>query len=205
MKTIDALGKTCPIPVIESKKALADKEVDSILVKVDNTVAVQNLEKMAAGYGYSFSYTEKAKGSFEVIISRDGKNPPENEAESCVIDSGNGGSASNGLGVTIGRNTMGAGAEELGKILIKGFIYSLTELPNPPKFVIFFNSGAYLTSGDANTIDDLKKLEQKGTEILTCGTCINYYELQGKLAVGAVADMYGITERIAGAARVINI
>ena len=100
---------------------------------------------------------------------------------------------------------MGEGAEELGKILIKGFIYSLTELPTPPKFVIFFNSGAYLTSAESNTVDELKKLAEKGTEILTCGTCINYYKLQDKLAVGAITDMYGITERMASAGSIINI
>ena len=100
---------------------------------------------------------------------------------------------------------MGEGAEELGKILIKGFIYSLTELPAPPKYVIFFNSGAYLTSNKANTVDDLKSLSQKGTEILTCGTCINFYNLQDKLAVGSICNMYEIAEKMANAANIINI
>ena len=103
------------------------------------------------------------------------------------------------------RYTMGEGAEELGKILIKGFIYSLTELSTPPKFLIFLNSGAYLTSDGANTIEDLEKLEKMGTEILTCGTCINYYGLKDKPAVGTITNMYGITERMASAGNVINI
>ena len=107
--------------------------------------------------------------------------------------------------VVISRDTMGEGPEELGKILIKGFIYSLTEIPAPPEYVIFLNSGAYLTSGEANTIEDLKKLEQKGSKILTCGTCVNYYGLQDKPAVGAITDMYGITEIMASADNIINI
>ena len=205
MKTIDVMGKPCPIPVIEAKKALAEQETDGVLVKVDNIVAVQNLEKMANGYGYRFAYAEKAKDAYEVSISREGKAPPEAAPESDVsepiqLDTGSG-----GLGVVISRDTMGEGAEELGKILIKGFIYALSELPTPPKFVIFLNSGAHLTSEGANTIDDLKKLESKGTEILTCGTCLNFYGLKEKLAVGAITDMYGITERAAGAAKVMNI
>ena len=110
--------------------------------------------------------------------------------------------ASYGPIVVISRDTMGEGAEELGKILIKSFIYSLTELPVPPRYVIFFNSGARLASCDSNTIDDLKKLEQKGTEILTCGTCVNYYGLQDKTAVGSIANMYGITEKIASAGNI---
>ena len=194
MKTVDVLGHPCPIPVIKAKKALAEQGADSVLVKIDNIAAVQNLKKMANGYGYGFSYTENAKDSYEVIINKDGKNPPEpNRAPS------------NGFAVAIGRNTMGEGAEELGKILIKGYIYSLSELPVPPKFLVFFNSGVYLTSDGANTIDDLKKLEQRGTEILTCGTCVNYYGLQDNPAVGTITDMYGIAERMASVGNVINI
>lgn len=205
MKTIDVLGKPCPIPVIEAKKALAEQDVDSVFVRVDNIVAVQNLEKMAKGYGYGFSYTEKAKDSFEIIISKDGNIAPDVNAESSESEATQDKAASNGLAVVISRNTMGEGADELGKILIKGFIYSLTELPTPPKHVVFLNSGAFLTSDAANTIDDLKTLEQKGTVILTCGTCINFYGIKEKLAVGAIANMYEIAEIMASAAKVVNI
>jgi len=206
MKIIDALGKPCPIPVIESKKALAENGVDGVSIKVDNFVAVQNLEKMAKGYGYGFSYVEKATDSFEVVINKGGReHPHESLSNNTPPNALQNDTVSSNLAVVIGRDTMGKGAEELGKILIKGFIYSLTELPMPPKYVIFFNSGVYLTSTEANTIDDLKKLEEKGTQILTCGTCVNYYELQDKLAVGEIVNMYEITERMAWASNVINI
>ncbi|SHH60016.1 selenium metabolism protein YedF [Sporobacter termitidis DSM 10068] len=204
MEIIDMLGKPCPIPVIEAKKALARPGADSILVKVDNFVAVQNLEKMAKGYGYGFTYAEKSPDAFDVSVSLDGKAPPV-QATAADVPQDIQCAPGEGLVVAIGRNTMGEGAEELGKILIKGFVYSLTELPAPPAYVFFFNSGAYLTTEGANTIDDLKKLEEKGTKIFTCGTCLNYYNLQEKLAVGAVTNMFGITEKLAAAANVINI
>ena len=204
MKVIDAMKKACPIPVVEAKKALVDRGEDSILIKVDNFVAVQNLEKLANNYEYSFSYVENAKDSYDVSISKEGGLPQDSKAIDKVSETV-GESSSNGVAVFISRNTMGEGSEELGKILIKGFIYSLTELSAPPKCVVFFNSGAFLTSDDANTIDDLKKLEEKGTEILTCGTCINFYGLQDKLAVGKIANMYEITERMAAPGNIINI
>jgi len=203
MIEINVLGKPCPVPVIEAKKALAEQNDGVVIIKVDNIVAVENLRKMANGYGYSFLYSEVSKNSYDVTISTDGKRPLSNET-----NESNGTKKPEelyGLTVVISRNTMGAGAEELGKILLKGFIYSLTELTTPPKHVIFLNSGAYLTSADANTVDDLNTLEQKGTEILTCGTCVNYYGLQDKLAVGTITDMYGITERMAAALNIINI
>lgn len=197
MKIIDALGKPCPIPVIETKKALAEQDVSSVLVKVDNIVAVQNLEKMATGNGYGFSYKEEGRDLFDIFISKDGKATPDTIARI--------GSNLGGIGVVISRDTMGKGAEELGKILIKGFIYSLTELPAKPEFVVFLNSGVRLTSEGSNTINDLKKLAQKGTQIFSCGTCVNYYGLQDKLAVGEITDMYNITEKMSAALKVVNI
>lgn len=205
MEMIDVLGQPCPIPVIEARKALSLPEVEGVTVKVDNMIAVQNLERMAKGFGFRFAYQKQSEKVFEITIHKDGKEAPVQSApldmqqiEPCILPGER-------LVVVIGRDTMGAGAEELGKILIKGFIYSLTELPTPPAYVIFVNAGAYLTAAGANTVDDLKKLEEKGTEVYTCGTCINFYGLQGKLAVGAVTDMYGITEKMAAAANVINI
>ena len=41
-------------------------------------------------------------------------------------------------------------------------------------------------------------------EILTCGTCLNFYGLTDKLAVGRVTNMYDIVEKLAGAAQVIR-
>jgi len=110
-----------------------------------------------------------------------------------------------GLVVVIGSDTMGNGADELGKILIKSFIYSLTALEIPPTHMIFLNSGALLTSNEANTIDDIRSLEEKGTAVLTCGTCVNFYNLQDKLAVGVIGNMYEIAEIMASADKVINI
>ena len=109
------------------------------------------------------------------------------------------------VAVAIGKDTMGEGSEELGKILIKGFIYSLSELPVAPASIMFFNSGVFLAAEGANTVGDLRKLEARGAKILICGTCVDYYGLQGKLAVGTVTDMYGITEELVSAGKVINI
>ena len=112
---------------------------------------------------------------------------------------------SNSFVVAISANTMGNGSEELGKILVKAFIYSLTELPVPPDVLVFFNSGVCLTSDESNTIDDLKALENKGTKILICGTCVSYYGLQDQLAVGTVSNMSEITQTMASAVKLVNL
>ena len=197
MSQIDATGQVCPIPVIRAKKALEGMgEAGGVVaVLVDNDIARQNLQKMATGLGYQSEYVQKENGIVEVTIVA---------GEGCAVDSCATG-ADSGLVVAIGRDTMGEGSQELGHILIKGFIYALQELAPPPTHILFFNSGSYLTSSDSNSLEDLRGLEAAGTVILTCGTCTNYYGITEKIGVGEIANMYGIVTAMAGAKRLINI
>jgi len=213
MKTLDMRGNPCPIPVVEAKKALAGEGADGVVVLVDNIVAVQNLEKMAKGTGCGFSYTDEGASQYKVSIVKG--------ADSARFFNGSAGLAAPAAGEEAGRarsrtenrgavvlitaDSMGRGAEELGKLLIKGFIFSLSQLNPPPEAVIFLNGGARLTTEGANTVPDLKTLESKGTEIYTCGTCANYYKLTEALAVGSITDMMNITNRLAKASAVITI
>ena len=84
---------------------------------------------------------------------------------------------------------------KMGCILIKGFIFALTQQEHLPSTILFYNSGARLTCEDSASLEDLKNLASLGVEILTCGTCLNHYGLTDKLAVGDVTNMYVITEK----------
>jgi len=208
MDQIDMTGKACPMPVVEAKKALASPQTQGIIMKVDNMVAVQNLDKMAISRDYLLSHKE-ANGVFEVTIKKgaesqkNGKQPLFEKKSEDVP--GAQPSTGKNLVVMIGSDTLGRGEEELGKILMKSFIYSLAALDDAPSAVIFMNRGAYLTTEGSNTISDLRALGEKGAEILTCGTCLNYYNLTDAIEVGSVIDMYGIVERIARADSIINM
>ncbi|MDR1580053.1 MAG: sulfurtransferase-like selenium metabolism protein YedF [Synergistaceae bacterium] len=202
MKTIDMIGQPCPIPVINAKKALAETGADGVVVLVDNMAAVQNLEKMARGYGCRFSYKEDGPARYSVSIG--GDIPPEaiskpRESEAPHTP------ATGAFVVMIGADHLGEGSDELGKMLIKGFIFSLTQLAAKPEAVIFLNGGARLTSEGSNAVPDLKTLSESGVKILTCGTCVNYYGLGEKLAVGEITDMMGIVNLIAAAGRLIAV
>ena len=87
---------------------------------------------------------------------------------------------------------------------MKGFVYALTQLDEAPATVLLYNGGAKLSCEGADTVEDLKVLAQNGTEILTCGTCLNHYGLADKLAVGSVTNMYAIAETMANAGKVIR-
>jgi len=208
MGFLDMRGQPCPIPVVNAKKALAEQDLRAVVVLVDNIVAVQNLEKMAKGTGCAFSYQEDG-ASFKVSITKGegSAGSPNSEDESLQPAFGSGVSvvkdSNRGPVVLIGSDSMGKGDEGLGKLLIKGFIFSLTQLNPAPEAVIFFNSGVHLTMEGANTVPDLKTLEENGTSVYSCGTCVNFYKTT--LAVGSIVDMMTITNHLARASRIITI
>ena len=87
---------------------------------------------------------------------------------------------------------------------MKGFIYALSQQEELPSTILFYNGGAKLTTEGSLSLEDLKSMEAQGVQILTCGTCLNYYGLSEKLAVGSVTNMYSIVEALANADKVIK-
>ncbi|GMO25415.1 MAG: sulfurtransferase-like selenium metabolism protein YedF [Termitinemataceae bacterium] len=205
MQTLNMIGQPCPIPVVNAKKALAQQDSQGVILIVDNFVAVQNLEKMAKGEKLGFSYSEDGESQWKVTITGRITGSIQGGHESAPSTAPFSGGSKKGPVVLITSECMGRGADELGKMLIKGFIFSLTQLNPLPEAVLFLNGGANLTTEGANTVPDLKVLAEKGTVIGTCGTCANYYKLTEKLAVGSIVDMMKITSAMAQASGVITI
>ena len=203
---VDAMGDQGPIPVIKTKKALKEiTETTLVEVHVDNEIAVQNLSKMAKQKNLEYK-CEKLEEQHYIIkinaeaegVSIQQKAPAENDKEICYPDR-----KSNTV-VVLSSNQMGNGSEELGQILMKGFIFALTELDELPSTVLLYNSGVKLSTEGSNSIEDLKTLQAQGVEILSCGTCLNYYDLTEKLQVGDVTNMYFILEKMAQADKIIR-
>ena len=200
MITVNAMGDNCPIPVIKTKKAMqALTGPETIEVLVDNEIAVQNVTKMAAAQGGEVSSEKLGEKEFKVTIKMQGA-PASAEAEEAVCTPDRKGDTI----VVVSSDRMGSGNDELGKVLIKGFIFAVTQLDTLPKKMLFYNGGATLTAEGSDSLEDLKSLEAQGVEILTCGTCLDHYHLKEKLAVGSVTNMYAIVEAMAEAGRIIR-
>ena len=198
MIKIDARGLACPLPVVKTVKALESLTEPTVVeTHVDNDIAVQNVKRLADGKGFPVRVETVAEGHFAVIMEA-GKLAP-NEAPITYIPQ----PASNTV-VAITSDAMGHGSEELGKQLMKGFIYALSQLEDLPKTILFYNGGAKLTTEGSLSLEDLKAMESQGVQILTCGTCLNYYGLSEKLSVGGVTNMYTIVETLAKAHKIIK-
>ena len=193
MIKVNAIGDVCPIPVVKTKKAMQELNgAGTIEVLVDNEIAVTNVTKMASAAGGNVTSEKLAEKEYKIVIELDGANA---ECDACEDEN---------LVVVISSDRMGSGNDDLGKVLIKGFIFAITQLDKLPKTMLFYNGGATLTAEGSDSLEDLKHLEEQGVEILTCGTCLNYYNLSDKLQVGSVTNMYTIVEKLAGADKVIQ-
>ena len=200
-KIIDARGMACPLPVVNAKKASEELHPgDTLIVRVDNEIAVQNLRRFAEHKG--FAALGEKKGEKEYTVTMRIGTAAENvepEETACAVDT-----RQKGMLVVLSANTMGTGDEKLGKALMKAFVFALTRQDTLPETVLCYNTGAFLTCEGADTLEDLKLLESEGVTVLTCGTCLDFYGLKEKLAVGGVTNMYDIVERMESARTLVR-
>ena len=197
---IDARGEQCPIPVVKTIKALDGlREPARLEVHVDNETAVQNVTRLAANRKLPVRSERLAEDHFVLFLEAGAAAETQEEASVVCAPDRRGNTV-----VAVTSDAMGHGSDELGRTLMKGFLYALSQLEELPKTILFYNGGARLTTEGSLSLQDLKSMEAQGVQILTCGTCLNYYGLTEKLAVGGVTNMYSIVETLAGADRIIK-
>ncbi|MCJ7654902.1 MAG: sulfurtransferase-like selenium metabolism protein YedF [Dehalococcoidia bacterium] len=84
---------------------------------------------------------------------------------------------------------LGRGDEQAGLILMINFLRLLGESQDKPSGMIFWNTGVRLLCQGSKVLELLKRLEKQGVELLACTTCLEYFELTEKLAVGKPTNM----------------
>ena len=194
MIKVNAIGQTCPIPVIMTKNALKEIAEGLIEVSIDNKISKENIEKFSKEMGFSFT-TREENGLFFIQIN---KTIEKTSSVSSTSDN------ENNTIIVIASDKMGDGETALGETLMKGFIYTLTEMEILPKAILFYNKGVFLTASNETTIKDLRILEERGVEILSCGACLNFYHLENNIAVGSITNMYNIIDKQMKANKVIR-
>ncbi|MEW6376779.1 MAG: sulfurtransferase-like selenium metabolism protein YedF [Thermodesulfobacteriota bacterium] len=192
MKEIDCRGLACPQPVITTKNALEEIEQGEFILIVDNPSARDNVERFAQSQGARVTIKKKENDFYLHIEKRSMSDRAETpqKAEKVVV--------------YINSNLLGVGEEALGSILMRSFLKTLLDLETKPFRLIFINSGVRLTTEGSEVLETLKTMDEKGVEILSCGTCLDFYGLKEKLKVGIISNMYDIAQSLLEADRLIK-
>ena len=202
MIQVNAMGDACPIPVVKTTNAIRELGgAGTVVTLVDNEIAVQNLQKMARQKGYGVQAEKLGEGRYQVTmtVGSEAALPAKDEPTVCPVQP----AGEKNTVVVIRSKTMGVGSEELGAALMKGFLYALSQQDQLPRTILFYNGGAAITCADSPSLEDLKTLQAMGVEILTCGTCLNFYGLTDQLKVGEVTNMYTIVEKMTQADHIV--
>lgn len=190
MECLDLKGKTCPIPVIETKKFLEGRTVDEIEVVVDDPTASENVRRFLGSKGYSTTVVQDGD-IYRVEGCREKGSTAEQVQEKRSL-------------VFIDGETMGRGSDDLGKILMRSFLNTIKELETIPWRMVFVNAGVKLVVSESEYIKILKEIEKLGVDIIACGTCLDYFHLKEKVDVGRISNMFEIVTSFNEATNVIR-
>ena len=193
---LDATGLACPKPVIMAKKEL-DNNVQGLEIIVDGQTQIDNLARLGDSVGRAIT-SEPFEDRFLVKFA----NGDTKTSDAC----GAFGAVNDSYAVFFNKESLGAGSDELGQNLAKMAIFTLSESDKAPDYVLFMNGGVKLTTGIVpQIVDDLNTLIERGTKVLVCGTCLNYYGIKDDLKVGTVSNMYDILGAMQEVGKVITL
>ena len=108
--------------------------------------------------------------------------------------------------VFIGSDIIGRGGDyELGRLLMQKFLHEISGHRLIPETIILMNNGVKLVVEDSLVVGELKQLEERGVDILACGTCLSRLQLTDKVIIGKVSNMSDITDTLLKSDKVISL
>lgn len=202
MKTLDVTGKKCPMPLIETKKALMESSPgEALSILIDNETSVKNVTHYLEDN--NIPVTSRKNGDvWQLSLNRGNEELEKTVPEAfCEPEM----AKDNGYVVVMAKNRIGEGSDELGANLVGPLLESLKAQDVLPSKIVFMNSGIHLVTNDSTVIPQLKELELSGVEMIACGTCLNYFEKNEELAIGRISNMFEIVEVLRTTGKTISI
>jgi selenium metabolism protein YedF len=203
-QVVDARGLDCPEPVVRTRRAMLDPQAGTLRVLVDNRNAVDNIVRLATSQGWQAS-VEGSSSQFEVLLTPGDQTTRPTITEPATVCDASARPDQPRAVVLVTSDVIGQGDELLGRLLMRSFIKTLKEAEPRPARILFLNAGVRLTTAGSELIDDLRVLERHGVELLSCGTCLDFFHLLDALQVGVKTNMQEIVNSLVGADRVIRI
>ena len=190
------------MPLIETKKALKGMEKDETLkIILDNEISVKNVVYFLNDNGYPVQQNNTGD-RFEIVVNKKDEDDLEqvDETSYCTPMS-----KPNGYAVVFTKDRIGEGSDELGEALVGAMMHSFIAADEQPRKIIFMNSGINLVLNRSLVLPQLKELESKGVELISCGTCLDYFGKMDDQALSRISNMQEIVESMLETDKVITI
>jgi len=202
METLDLRNLACPEPVLRTRNAIAAHPGSVFEALVNHAATLANVTRMARALGAQVVSEELDSGEYRLTISTPPapvEEAPLARAEPCEVGLPKGRAT-----VFIKNNVLGLGDDRLGRILMKAFLKTLQSADPLPAEIICVNNGVHLTTAGSEELATLGELAEKGVEVVSCGTCLDFFGKLDKVRVGGVVDMLDIVTRLNRAAKIIT-
>jgi len=200
IQIVDCKGMACPQPVIQTKNAL-EQGATLLQVIVDNEASRDNVSRFARSRQCEVKIESLAGGCFQLTIQA-GDTSDAHQFDpadyTCPVP------AADSMVYVISSDSMGRGSDELGWALLQTYIQTIEQVDPLPAKIIFYNSGVKLVAGQSGALDALVSLQQKGVEILACGTCLDFFQLKSEIKVGHISNMHEIMTAMSEAGKVVS-
>ena len=200
MAKIDARGRSCPQPVMMTKNVVdaGEREVE---VLIDNAISASNVQRFLEKNGFHVQIMDDDGTITLRGVKRDGSRPASSPAPQATVSQGK----LQDSAVLITRKTLGGSDPELGEVLMKGFLGTLSQMETPPSLLALMNEGVKLAVRDTSSCDHLAALGKKGVRILVCGTCTNHFGITVEIGTGTISNMFEITEGLLSCGRMLSL
>jgi len=191
MKTIDAKGLSCPQPVVLAIREIKDG-TESFAIIVDNKAALKNVQMAFKNHEYKFDVKEK-DGNYILSAEKSGEFIMEQKSSSAI-----------GKHIYTFK-TNGIAPDELGQMLTQSFIANIKEVTPLPDKLVFYHEGVKLVLENSPVLESLIELENLGVELLICGNCLRFYNVEDKVVVGTLSNAFTILQSLTNADNLVSL
>ena len=192
---LDCAGMPCPQPVLQCKQCVDNGSPAAFEVVVDNDAARENVTRYLGTRGYAVR-AEARDGRWRLTARRQDAAPAApapaaaGEHKVCVF---------------LPSEFVGSGDDALGAKLMVAFLGTLPELGEELWRLVLVNGAVRMTVPGHPAFEKLSALADAGVSILVCGTCLDFFGLLERKAVGQTTNMLDVVTSLQLATKVVRV
>ena len=186
---LDCRNLNCPEPLLRTKKALGELKIgESLEILVNDVAPRENIKRFLAKNGFEARISQAGADTLIKTVKTDELKDENIDDIYCNV-------AAPKRGKVIFLNEEQCGSGPIGKSLLAKFLGAALNLDEKPVKVICVNNAVRITTNRGHEcFEAIKKLNEAGAEILSCGSCLESYKLVDKLAIGEISNAYEIMD-----------